>query len=73
MLGWAAFCCTDGLNILDKRVGTGPTVTYYGPASAQAMPRLPKLWSYAHGKWSYYGRVMASRCNNNNKRKYFCH
>ena len=72
MLGWVTSYCTGGPNILDKRVGTGPTVIYFGPACAQTMLCLPNLWSHAHGKRSCNGRVMVSRCINN-KRKYFCH
>ena len=30
-----------GPNVLSKRVETGPTATYFGPARAQTMSRLP--------------------------------
>ena len=39
-----------GPSILDKRVRTGPTITYFGPTCAQVMPCLPKHWSYAYGR-----------------------
>ena len=39
MLGWAASAVL-GLNVLSKRVRTGPTATYFGPACAQTIPRL---------------------------------
>ena len=58
--------------VLDKRVGTGPIITHLGLACVQTMPHSPKLWSHAHGRQSYYGRVVASKCNNN-KRKHVCH
>ena len=29
-------------SVLSKRVETGPTVTHFGPACAQTMPRLPR-------------------------------
>ena len=61
-----------GLSVLDKRVGSGPIVTHLGPACAQIMSCLPKLWSHAHGRQSCCRRVMASRHNNNN-RKHVCH
>ena len=48
MLGWAATCFTKP-SVLDRRVGTGPTVTHFDPTCAQTMPHLPKPWSQAHG------------------------
>ena len=40
-----------GPNVLSKEVRTGPTTTYFGPACAQTIPRLP---SFDH-------RLMAGR------------
>ena len=45
---------------MDKRVETGLIATHLGPACAQIMPCLPKLWSHAHGRRSCYRRVMAN-------------
>ena len=73
-MGWPGLpLAVLGPSILDKRVGTGPIVTHFDMACAQTMPCLPKLWSHAHGRRSCNGRIMASRCNNSNERKYFCH
>ena len=44
--------------MLDERVGIGSIVTHLDPACAQTMPRLPKLWSHARDRQSYYRRVM---------------
>ena len=46
-----------GPNILSKGVETGPTVTQFGPACVQTMPRLPgahlrqaELFQMSYGK-----------------------
>ena len=53
--------------MLDERVGIGSIVTHLDPACAQTMPRLPKLWSRAHDRRSFYGKVMAGKYNKDNK------
>ena len=41
---WAGLLPTVfGLNVLGKRVRTGPIVTHFGPAFAQTMPRSPEF------------------------------
>ena len=40
-----------GPNVLSKGVGTGPTATYFNPACAQTIPRLP----------GFYHKPMAGR------------
>ena len=56
-----------GLSVMDERVGTDPIVTHLGPAYAQTTPHLPALWSRARDRRNCYVRVMAGRCNKNNK------
>ena len=64
---WWAFCDFRldrlllywGPSVLDKRVVTGPIITHLSLACVQTIPRLPKLWSHAHGRQSCYRRVMA--------------
>jgi len=40
MLGWLSPTVL-GPNVLSKGVGASPTATYFDPACAQTMPRLP--------------------------------
>ena len=62
---WWAFCdfrldCLLlywGPSVLDKRVGIGSIATHLGPACAQTMPCLPKLWSHAHGRRNCYNKA----------------
>ena len=61
---WAGLSpATLGLNVPNKRVRIGPIVTHPGPACAQIMSHLPKLWSHAHGRQNCYRRVTTNKCN----------
>ena len=72
VLGWAGLSLAVlDPSVLDEKVGTGPIVTHLGPACAQTTLRLPELWSRACDRQSCYVRVMAGRCNKNNKRNTF--
>ena len=48
---------------MDKRAGISLIATHLGPACAQTMSRLPKLWSHAHGRQNCYRSVMAGTYN----------
>ena len=63
IVGWAASYHTTAQKVLGRRVRTGPIATHIMPTCTQTKAPLLKLWSHAHGKWSCYKRVMASKYN----------
>ena len=70
LLWWAFLLCWAGLlfavlgpSILDEGVVTGPIVTTSIRFVHKLCLFVKKPWSRAHDRQSYYGRVMASRCN----------
>ena len=59
---WAGLPPTAlGPSVLDNRVRISPIVTHLGLACAQTITCLPKLWSHAHDRRSYYKKVMEGR------------
>ena len=57
---------------MDMRVKTGPTVTHFDSTCAQTMLVRQNFGYMSIVGGACNGRVMASRCNNSNKRRHFC-